>query len=442
MLHLVTGNPGAKKSAFVVSKLNQIEINNKVNLVKNRERYTKNLPLIEKWKDDFTYYEYEVGTGHAIRQEIDILPDDYFAMFGLDEFPDDLRPDDYFLRSVRFNEICERINEREGIQGFQGLLPVRTIYANIKALKIDNIRPLEYDWRDCPDGSIIVIDEVQNVDPYDKEKDKHNPIIRDLTIHRHRGFDFYFITQYPNLLHPVAQVLIGVHYHLTVPWGWRTRVYQWGSIRTFPNTLVNKVNVERKFDFNPPASLFKMYKSTTINTHEKRLPWKPLILVSLFILACLVVLFMNLSSAKKSRLITNESVIASAPASTASARVPATASSVSSASSTASSVNSNFSAYDKEQQRLQQLAQIEQLQYERKLKTMPSNVIAFGNNCTAYNTDGLPLDMSLSDCKKYALGKKQTLKKMSNDVSLGGGNIAMQPSNENEIARNNDVLPK
>lgn len=431
MLHLVTGNPGAKKSAFVVSKLNQIEINNKVNLVKNRERYTKNLPLIEKWKDDFTYYEYEVGTGHAIKQEIDILPDDYFAMFGLDEFPDDLRPDDYFLRSVRFNEICERINEREGIQGFEGLLPVRTIYANIKALKIDNIRPLEYDWRDCPDGSIIVIDEVQNVDPYDKERDKHNPIIRDLTIHRHRGFDFYFITQYPNLLHPVAQVLIGVHYHLTVPWGWRTRVYQWGSIRTFPNTLVNKVNVERKFDFNPPASLFKLYKSTTINTHEKRLPWKPLILVSLFILACLVVLFMNLSKAKKSRLITNESVIASAPASTPKNASTASVPSSAPASTVVSSVPGTPT-----------LEQIQLAQYQQKLREMPANVIAFGNNCTAYNSDGLPLDLSLSECKKYALGKKSTLKKMSNDVSLGGGNIAMQPSNENEIATNNDVLPK
>lgn len=407
MLHLVTGNPGAKKSAFVVSKLNQIEINNKVNLVKNRERYTKNLPLIEKWKNDFTYYEYETGTGHAIRQEIDILPDDYFAMFGLEEFSDDLRPDDYFLRSVRFNEICERVNEREGIQGFEGLLPVRTIYANIKALKIDNIRPLEYDWRDCPDGSIIVIDEVQNVDPYDKEKDKHNPIIRDLTIHRHRGFDFYFITQYPNLLHPVAQVLIGVHYHLTVPWGWRTRVYQWGSIRTFPNTLVNKVNVERKFDFNPPASLFKLYKSTTINTHEKRLPWKPLILVSLFILACLVVLFMNLSKAKKSRLITNESVVASAPAST-----PKTASAVdvpgsAPASTVVYSVPSSPT-----------LEQIQLARYQQKLREMPVNVIAFGDNCTAYNTDGLPLDLSLSECKKYALGKKPTLKKMQESTTV------------------------
>lgn len=34
MLHLVTGNPGAKKSAFVVSKLDKIETENKVNLVK------------------------------------------------------------------------------------------------------------------------------------------------------------------------------------------------------------------------------------------------------------------------------------------------------------------------------------------------------------------------------------------------------------------------
>ena len=220
MLHLVTGNPGAKKSAFVVSKLDKIETENKVNLVKNIQLYNDNLPIIEKWANDFTYYEYEVGSGDQLRTEIEVLPDDYFAMFA-QEF-DDLRPDDYFLRVVRFNEICERVNEREGIQGFKGLLPVRTIYANIKALKIDYVRALKTDWRDCPDGSIIVIDEVQLIKPYDNLKDRNNEMIQELTIHRHRGFDFFFITQHPSLLHPTAKILIGMHWHLTVPFGWRT----------------------------------------------------------------------------------------------------------------------------------------------------------------------------------------------------------------------------
>ena len=77
----------------------------------------------------------------------------------------------------------------------------RTIYTNINNLKIDYVRANVYDWRTCPDGSIIVIDEVQLIEPYKETKQKDNPIVQDLTIHRHRGFDFYFITQSAALLH-------------------------------------------------------------------------------------------------------------------------------------------------------------------------------------------------------------------------------------------------
>ena len=399
MLHLVTGNPGAKKSAFVVSKLDKIETDNKVNLVKNIQLYNDNLPIIQKWANDFTYYEYEVGSGDELRTVIEVLPNDYFAMFA-QEF-DDLRPDDYFLRVVRFNEICERVNEREGIQGFKGLLPVRTIYANIKALKIDYVRALKTDWRDCPDGSIIVIDEVQLIKPYDNLKDRNNEMIQELTIHRHRGFDFFFITQHPSLLHPTAKILIGMHWHLTVPFGWRTKVYQWGSTRDYPNTLVNKINCEKKFDFNPPARIFKLYKSTTINTHQKRFPWKPAIFLTIFVGACLFLMFTQLTKVNNSTLVNHDKkLVASVPAST-----PKSASSVvASASASASTVVSAAPS----------LEQAQLAQYQQKLRDMPVNVISFGDNCTAYNVDGLPLDMSLSECEQYASGKKQVLKVFSN----------------------------
>ncbi|STZ63513.1 Zonula occludens toxin [Moraxella lacunata] len=245
MLHLVTGVPGATKTAFVVTKLDAIEKSNKVNLVKNIEFYNHNKNLMEKFAHDFTYREYEDGSGHELKNKIEILPDDYFNFLG-QEF-DDLRPDYYFQRVVHFNEIIQRINEREGEQNFKFFLPVRTIYTNINNLKIDYARALTHDWRDCPDGSIVVIDEVQLVPPYDDIKTKDDPIVQSLTIHRHRGFDFYFITQYPSLLHPTVKVLIGVHYHLTRPYGMKTVVYQYGSAKDNPNAMVNKHNREAKF---------------------------------------------------------------------------------------------------------------------------------------------------------------------------------------------------
>lgn len=300
MLYLATGTPGAKKTVFVVSKLDKVERDNKVNLVKNKEYYAYNKQLIDKFRSDFGYYESDVGSGHRLKNVIDVLPDDYFDMFAQDF--DDLRPDDYFLRATRFNEICERINEREGEQKFKFLLPVRTIYTNIKALKIDYVRDIEYDWRDCPDGSIVVIDEVQLVEPFDQTKNKNDPIIQELTIHRHRGFDFYFITQYPSLLHPTVKDLVGVHYHLTVPYGLKTRVYQFGSTRAYPNTMANKFNCETKFYFSPPDRLFKLYKSTTINTHQKRIPYKQLFGFGILILLGVSFFLFSVFGAKDSAI--------------------------------------------------------------------------------------------------------------------------------------------
>lgn len=270
MLNCVTGVPGASKTAYVVTQLYNIEQKNKINLKKNITIFEHNKKYFDQFKDDFSYYEYETGSGHTLKKELKILPPEYFYMLGQDF--DDLRPDDYYLRSVQYNEIIERIRDRGENEDFAFFQPVRTIYSNIKALKIDYCRDLVIDWRTCPDGSIIVIDEVQLVPPYNANKTKDDPIVQELTIHRHRGFDFWFITQSPSYLHPTIKELISCHLHITRPY-WRTpKVYQYGSLRAYPNTLVNKLNCESKFSFKPKPFIFKLYKSTSIDTSKKRFP--------------------------------------------------------------------------------------------------------------------------------------------------------------------------
>lgn len=314
MLELITGTPGAKKTVFTVSKLDKAERDNQVNLLKNITIYKQNLPIIDKFRSDFGYREFEVGGAHTLKREIEILPDDYFD-FLLEDF-DDLRPDFYYQRASYFNEIIERINDREGEQKkLKYILPVRTIYSNINALKIPFVRSLAeliddngfVDWRKAPDGSIIVIDEVQLVPPFDQVKNRNEPIIQDLTVHRHRGFDFKFITQYPSLLHPTIKDLIGVHFHLTVPYGVKTRVYQFGSTRAYPNTMANKFNCETKFYFSPPDRLFKLYKSTTIDTHKKRIPYKQLLGFAILIFLGIGIFITSVMGGSKSAMFGGDS---------------------------------------------------------------------------------------------------------------------------------------
>lgn len=418
MLYLATGTPGAKKTVFVVSKLDKVERDNKVNLVKNKEYYAYNKQLINKFRSDFGYYESDVGSGHRLKNVIDVLSDDYFDMFAQDF--DDLRPDDYFLRATRFNEICERINEREGEQKFKFLLPVRTIYTNIKALKIDYVRDIEYDWRDCPDGSIVVIDEVQLVEPFDQTKNKNDPIIQELTIHRHRGFDFYFITQYPSLLHPTVKDLVGVHYHLTVPYGLKTRVYQFGSTRAYPNTMANKFNCETKFYFSPPDRLFKLYKSTTINTHQKRIPYKQLFGFGILILLGVSVFLFSVFGAKDSAIFGGDTkkpaVLAAAapvvdnPMPTAVTGQPDTLTpapvtgqpdTLTPAPATASS-----GIYDPLSGG-----------YIQDINLVPVSGMQMGNDCSVYNANGVLLThVSNYDCILY-LSKKGMMPKVKSSTS-------------------------
>lgn len=269
MLYLVTGTPGSQKTAFVVNKLDQIEKSNFINVRKNKIIFENNKNLFNQFKQEFLLYMYEVGSGSDCHTEIEMLSDDYFDF--LNEDFEDLRPDDYFKKTTRYNEIVDRINDQYGKQKFDFLQPVRTIYTNIKACKIPYSRPLIYDWRDAPDGSIIVIDEIQLVDPY-KNKKSEDEMIMHLTIHRHRGFDFYIITQATRYLHPVMKELFTVHYHLTRPFGWTCKVYVYGSARDNPNALVNKINCESKTSFKPADRIFTLYKSTTIDTSQKRIP--------------------------------------------------------------------------------------------------------------------------------------------------------------------------
>lgn len=455
MLHLVTGVPGATKTAFVVTELDKLESSNKVNLTKNLEYHKSNQPIIEKFKGDFTYRSYEVGSGHELKNKIDVLPDDYFD-FLIQEF-DDLRPDFYYQRVIHYNEIIDRITQREGDQGFKSLLPVRTIYTNINALKIDYTRALTYDWRECPDGSIIVIDEVQLVEPYSDIKVKDNPIVQDLTIHRHRGFDFWLITQSPTLLHPTLKVLIGVHYHLTRPYGMTTVVYRFGSCKDNPNALVNKQNCEAKFNFNPQQRIFKLYKSTTINTHQKRFPkgiWFFVVWVVLGIVFFIYTLFSDdiskssfIDSEKKSQTETQSSLTSNITGSITSTNL------TDEQLKKKNELQEQQLQFELEKQKMQMIAEYQKLrmqiiQQDKELKDLQrqmelsksmlpndyevikSNpdlqvrfVIMSDSQCRAYNANGTLLNLSKNDCAYYLQEPGRVWKGSQQSVNASQGVI-------------------
>ncbi|MGQ1456195.1 hypothetical protein ACT4ZD_03520 [Acinetobacter baumannii] len=94
MLNLITGVPGTCKTAYVVTELDKVERENKLNLQKNKSIYLHNRPIFKKYRNDFSYFEVESGSGHELKTDLELLSDDYFDF--LNEDYDDLRPDFIF----------------------------------------------------------------------------------------------------------------------------------------------------------------------------------------------------------------------------------------------------------------------------------------------------------------------------------------------------------
>ncbi len=443
MMTLVTGSPGLGKTSLVVAKLDKTEKNNKINLKKNRKYFELNLEIFKGFEDEFKYRDVEIGSGNLLKRDIEILSDDYFDIF-LEDF-DDLRPDDYFAKSVIYNQICTRIANDNNIVKFYHLLPVRTIYTNINNLKIDYVRSLELlhieskgiDWRIAPDGSIIVIDEIQLVEPYKDVKIKTNPIIQDLTVHRHRGFDFYIITQSTNYINLNMRDLFWEHLHVSKPFGLATKVYHYGGFRSSPDVRSSKRTAENVTSFNPPQRIFDLYTSTTINTARKRIPWKMVFIFGSALLFGFSLMFYGFFGSRKSSLFNKEKAQEQAKKSVTDVSEFPLDDKQKQISEEQQKQDDELARLKKEIEREKilleynelliqkntQLMNAERLDYSYKSELSDDNikvagVMVMNGECQAYNKFGDNLRMSNADCLNYQNGKIIKARYGNNDYSM------------------------
>ncbi len=270
MLHLITGTPGAGKTLYAVFLIDNYEKANKRALDFNAIALKQNKELIEKnnLQDYFASYTHFCKITKAY--ETFCFEPDYFDYFEKKE-----RKETIFLDIQFYNGILANIKNDLNLE-LKQLKSVRHIYSNIDGLKVDFVRPMQVDWRKCPDGSIVFYDEIQLIDVYSNDNKRDDEgIVKSLTIHRHRAFDIYGITQFPRLVHPGFRDVVGLHYHLHRGWGAPSAtVYVWANCREKPNSLGNKFTAERDFRFNYPKRLYEIYESATANTVKLRIPLK------------------------------------------------------------------------------------------------------------------------------------------------------------------------
>ncbi len=150
----------------------------------------------------------------------------------------------------------------------------RPIFTDINGLNIEGVGVAEEDWRKHPDGSLVIYDEAQRQSRYKKGYSNSNDdILNDLQIHRHRGFDIWFITQSPLFLNQWVTELCDEHFHLIRPVKSKvTNVRVWQRVEKMPKSEAAKERAIRSFTFKENPKYFPLYKSSSEHNMKTTIP--------------------------------------------------------------------------------------------------------------------------------------------------------------------------
>ena len=167
------------------------------------------------------------------------------------------------------------------------LIPTgRNVVANIEGLKLPGVDVISQDddapmrWQDYPDGTIFVFDEIWKWWGSDLSPTKMPEAIKQLRVHRHRGFDFHIITQDPSDLTKRVRTLIQEHHHQRRILGsGRIRVDRYHGINEEPAKDVKAEDSDPSF-YHLDPSIFPLYKSATQHTMRRRIPRKLVLAIS------------------------------------------------------------------------------------------------------------------------------------------------------------------
>ena len=139
-----------------------------------------------------------------------------------------------------------------------------------------------------PDGSLIFVDEAWKYfgHLHNATHQKTPPHVLALAEHRHRGIDFVWTTQMPNQIYPFVRGMIDEHTHHVRKFGTNMiQTYQWGELNEDVKSQPKRENSLAKL--RPlPKETFGKYTSSSTHTIKPKLPWR-LLMLPLVVLAAI-----------------------------------------------------------------------------------------------------------------------------------------------------------
>lgn len=163
----------------------------------------------------------------------------------------------------------------------------RVIYANgIPDLKVNHLELEDgTKWHEVvPDGSLIVIDEAQNVFRPRGPGQKVPDHVAKLETHRHRGLDFIIISQGPNLIDSNVRALVGRHVYLRDLGVLGRYWYEWPECADNCRTSWKNAPISRRYRLDKAAQA--NYRSASL--HVKPVRSFPRMLVVLLVMLLVV----------------------------------------------------------------------------------------------------------------------------------------------------------
>lgn len=166
-------------------------------------------------------------------------------------------------------DLCEEIQQNQK----KPIDEQRHFYTNIDGLKIDGVLPAPNDWRDVPEGSLIIYDEADSIDYYQASSNKIIPdVLREIKFARKRDIHIWFIVQHPNQLNVFIRRIIGEHIHMRRPLsGQLSKAYYYADVCDDPTDPLQQKKAEKTSLFHFPKHLYDVYDSAnTGSTHRQK----------------------------------------------------------------------------------------------------------------------------------------------------------------------------
>lgn len=163
------------------------------------------------------------------------------------------------------------------IAGIEILKPLNLDIQFIDDIEVQN-------WQKFDDGSLIVVDEAQNIFPQRSASKTAPDYITKLSEHRHKGLDFVFITQDPRLLDAWARRLVAEHRHIKRIFGSSFQaVFIWDKASDNPNDKWERQACVKKVT-RLPKHVYGVYKSAAVHTIKRSVPVAVYVFLAAFVL--------------------------------------------------------------------------------------------------------------------------------------------------------------